>query len=329
MALMQTVCPNCRKSTPIDDSMESSYCIYCGRKLINLGDGKVRVDNSDIIRNLKTLCEKDTDKHNYDDLKEHSDRIIDKNTEDHLAWYYKGMSAAGLRKFRAAYGYWLGCGELCDDKGFLVKVYDDVPRAVVKSLRSKGNTPMDDLVHVADYRELINGFRKRGIDPEKVYAIPFVMTEEICKLFSEPAPMRRMYTYYLALALVSLDVISNYCDLDIVSEALFRLWKSAMDVLNNFTKYDDYDDSMPKSVELFGLFCKETYDQLKKMSEEDPELHIKIRERWGGEAFLPYHEYFERALDTAFAFGPRNNRGKDNVMFMRYQSKSFIRRYVG
>ena len=107
MALMQTVCPNCRKSTPIDDSMESSYCIYCGRKLINLGDGKVRVDNSDMIRNLKTLCEKDTDKHNYDDLKEHSDRIIDKNTEDHLAWYYKGMSAAGLRKFRAAYGYWL------------------------------------------------------------------------------------------------------------------------------------------------------------------------------------------------------------------------------
>ena len=328
MALVQTVCPNCRKGTLTDETMDYCYCIYCGRRLINQGNGRVRVDNSDIIRNLKILCEKDVDKYNYEDLKEHSDRITDTETEDHLGWYYKGLSAAGLKRFRAAYAYWLECVQTCDDKGFLVKVYDDVPRKIVRALKSKDSTSFEQVLHVADYRELISGFRKRGIDPEKVYAIPFVMTEELCKLFSEPTPMKRLYTYYLALAIISLDIISNYSDMEIVSETLFRLWKAETEVLNNYTKYDDYDYSMVKSVELFGVFCKEAYDQLKKMSEEDPELHIKLRGIWSGETFLPYSEFFERALDTAFGFGPRNNKGKDNAMFEKAQAKSFIRRYA-
>ena len=75
-----------------------------------------------------------------------------------------------------------------------MKVYDDVPRKVVRALKSKDSTSFEQVLHVADYRELISGFRKRGIDPEKVYAIPFVMTEELCKLFSEPTPMKRLYT---------------------------------------------------------------------------------------------------------------------------------------
>ena len=328
MALIQTVCPNCRRGTLIDEALESCYCLYCGRRLIYLGNGRVKVDNSDVIRNLKLLCEKDTDKHNYDDLKEHSDRITDRETEDYLGWYYKGLAAAGQKKFRAAYGYWSQCVELCDDKGFLVKVYDDVPRAIVKSLRSKDITTFEQVSAIAEYRELINWFRKRGVDPEKVYAIPFVMTEEICKSFEGITSMRRLYIYYLALAIVSQDIITNYSDMDIVSETLFRLWKMTVEVLNSYAKYDDYEEHMPRSIELFGQFCKDAYDQIGKYAENDTELSTKLNQAWGEENILPYSEFYERALNTAFRFGPRNNRGKDNLTFMKAQSKSFIRRYM-
>lgn len=328
MALIQTICPNCQKGTLVDETLESCYCLYCGRRLIYLGNGRVRVDNTDVLRNLKSLCEKDNDKHNYVDLKDHSDRIIEKETEDYLGWYYKGLAAAGQKKFREAYGYWSHCVQLCDDKGFLVKVYDMVPAAVARSLRSKDLATFEQVSAIAEFRELINGFRNRGVDPDKVYAIPFVLIDEITRSFTDVTSMRRLYIYYLALSIVSLDVISNYCEMEVVSGTLSKLWKMSVKVLNSYAKYDDYEDHMPESIELFGSFCKEAYDKLDKYGEYDTELHTKLGHAWGNEEFLPYSEFFERALNTAFGYGPRNNRGKNNNSFMRTQAKAFIRRYM-
>lgn len=328
MALIQTICPNCQKGTLVDETLESCYCLYCGHRLIYLGNGRVKVDYSDVIKNLKSLCEKDNDRHNYRDLKDHSDKIIEKETEDYLGWYYKGLAAAGQRKFREAYGYWSHCVELCDDKGFLVKVYDAIPMAVARSLRSKELVSFEEVTVIAEYRELINAFRKRGVDPDNIYAIPFVLIDEICRSFSDVTSMRRLYIYYLALAIVSQDVISNYAAMDVVSDTLSRLWKMSVKVLNSYAKYDDFEDYMPDSIELFGTFCKDAYDKIDKYDEYDTELHNKLAQAWGKEDFLPYSEFYERALDTAFNYGPRNNRGKNTASFMRSQAKALVKRYT-
>ena len=181
---------------------------------------------------------------------------------------------------------------------------------------------------IAEYRELINAFKKRGVNPDNLYAIPFVLIDEICRAFSDVTSMRRLYTYYLALAIVSQDVVSNYANLDVVSDTLSTLWKMSVKVLNSYAKYDDYEDFMPKSIELFGTFCKDAFDRLDKCSEDDTELHTKLGQVWCNVDFLPYAEFYERALNTAFGYGPRNNRGKDGSSFMRTQAKSFIRRYT-
>lgn len=328
MALIQTICPNCQKGTLVDETLDSCYCLYCGHRLIYQGNGRVKVDYSDVIKNLKSLCEKDNDMHNYGDLNDHSDKIIEKETEDYLGWYYKGLAAAGQRRFRDAYGYWTHCVQLCDDKGFLVKVYDAIPVAVARSLNSKELATFEEVSVIAEYRELINAFKKRGVNPDNLYAIPFVLIDEICRAFSDVTSMRRLYTYYLALAIVSQDVVSNYANLDVVSDTLSTLWKMSVKVLNSYAKYDDYEDFMPKSIELFGTFCKDAFDRLDKCSEDDTELHTKLGQVWCNVDFLPYAEFYERALNTAFGYGPRNNRGKDGSSFMRTQAKSFIRRYT-
>ena len=90
--LIALKCPNCGGNIKFDDSLIKGFCMYCGTEIINESNNQsIKIDRTDDVINYLKLVKLMAEEHNWLEMNQYIDKIIEINMDISDIWYAKAI----------------------------------------------------------------------------------------------------------------------------------------------------------------------------------------------------------------------------------------------